>query len=117
MIATKKRKTNKATRMQAVNPMPKKYSAEKISGYVMIDYPKNGENIKTGHYSFRIGSSPCERVEICLNKKDWLPCRYSVGYWWFDWANFMPGIYKIKARSFDGKGKPKVSRMTTVKVG
>jgi len=63
----------------------------------VIDYPLYNEIINQCHYVFRIGSSSNGHVELCLNDGEWLPCRHSVGYWWYDW-NATPGTYTAVAR-------------------
>ncbi len=66
--------------------------------YVLVDYPVDGETI-TGHtYSFRMSASPTERVEISIDGQEWLLCRQSVGYWWFDWSDFTAGAHSLQAR-------------------
>ncbi|MDD4004296.1 MAG: hypothetical protein PHW69_03725 [Elusimicrobiaceae bacterium] len=65
--------------------------------YVTIDYPITNETISQCHYVFRIGASSNGYVELCLNNGEWLPCRHSVGYWWYDW-NATPGNYTATAR-------------------
>jgi hypothetical protein len=93
-----------------------KTKATRPKQYIIIDFPHTGETITSDYYAFRIGASPCDRVEICLNGKDWLPCRNSIGYWWFDWFNYSPGTYRLKARQVNFKNKLEVSTPVRFKV-
>ncbi|HUT86103.1 MAG TPA: hypothetical protein VMW66_04640 [Elusimicrobiales bacterium] len=84
--------------------------------YIIVDHPHNGEVITTDYYTFRLGASPCDRVEIRLNGKEWQSCRNSIGYWWFDWFNFAPGTYKLKARAINATNNTKISKEIKFKV-
>lgn len=122
-VMTKPRKTKKAKTKSVFKTLVGKTVLKKSAAtkktpkeYVVIDHPANGETITSDYYCVRLGASPCERAEICINDKNWMPCRYAVGYWWFDWANFAPGSYKIKARMINSKGKPRISKIVNFKV-
>ena len=80
--------------------------------YVQVDYPMEGEVIGHRAYTFRVSASPAERVEICIDDQEWLPCRPSVGYWWYDWRHFGTGPHSLRARILSGgkrdlKSKPR----------
>jgi hypothetical protein len=78
-------------------PHPKvKQSGQKR--YVRIDYPMEGELVTSRTYSFRISASPTDRVEVSIDDQEWLPCRMSVGYWWYDWSVFGQGPHSLLAR-------------------
>jgi len=114
----------KVVKVKAVKPSakakPKKVKITKKSvkakNYLVVDYPKSGETIRTDYYTFRLGASPCQRVEVCLDCKKWQACRFSVGYWWFDWFNYNPGIYKLKARALLPGRKREISKVVQFKV-
>ena len=36
--------------------------------------------------------------EISIDDEEWLPCRQSVGYWWYDWSHFTVGHHSLQAR-------------------
>ncbi len=78
--------------------------------YVVVDYPKNLENITSRQYSVRIGSSDCTGVDISVNDQPWQPCRHASGYWWFDWNNFQPGTHQLVARMHKRNGEYLISK-------
>jgi len=84
--------------------------------YVVVDYPKNLENITTRNYSVRIGTSDCTGVDISVNDQPWQPCRHAVGYWWFDWNNFQPGTHQLVARMHKRNGEYLISKRRRCKV-
>ena len=59
---------------------------------VVLDHPQQGEKIASPDYTLRVGTvGDVERVEISIDQGPWLPCRYSVGYWWHDWTGYPAG--------------------------
>ena len=65
----------------------------------MLDYPQKGKKITAPYYTFRIGTlGDIERVEISINQSSWQPCRYSAGYWWYDWSGYTEGRYQVVAK-------------------
>lgn len=91
----------------------KKTAAPKIADTVkpsevraVLDHPQQGEKITAPQYTFRIGTlGAIERVEISINTGPWQPCRNSVGYWWYDWADYATGRYQaaVRAQTKDGQ--------------
>lgn len=80
-------------------------SSKKNSKYfIVIDYPKNNEVIthKT-HYAIRIGTLNAGNVEISIDNSEFQKCRYSSGYWWYDWCNIPVGKHTLVARLIDPK--------------
>lgn len=70
------------------------------------DHPQQGEKITAPHYTFRVGAiGEIERVELSINNGPWQPCRNSVGYWWYDWADYAAGKYQaaVRAQTKDGQ--------------
>ncbi len=64
-----------------------------------IDYPQEDETITSPHYTFRIKAPlNAEKVEICIDGAPWQLCRYSSGFWWYDWAGYGCGEHEIVAR-------------------
>lgn len=78
---------------------------KKAASYVVIDYPTQSEVINSSDYTIRIGAPEDFSVEISINYGDWQSCRYSVGFWWFDWGNYNQGLHNIVARIKNSKGK------------
>lgn len=71
-----------------------------------LDHPERGEKIVSPQYTFRAGvSGGVARVEISINQGPWQPCRWSVGYWWYDWAGYGNGRYQaaVRAAAKDGR--------------
>ena len=66
----------------------------------VLDHPQQGENITAPHYTFRVGTlGDITRVEISINEGPWLPCRNSVGYWWYDWSGYAGGRHQAAVRA------------------
>ena len=78
----------------------KKEKAAKPVDYIVIDYPKQGEVIHAKHYTVRVGTTPCQKVEISIDDQPWHPCRHAVGFWWYDWTGYAPGNHQVVARMF-----------------
>ncbi|MFA5138260.1 MAG: response regulator [Elusimicrobiota bacterium] len=75
-------------------------TAVSAPGTIALDYPQEGETVRTGAgYTFRV-SAPAEAdaVELCIGKEPWQECRQDGGYWWYDWSGFAPGKYQARAR-------------------
>jgi hypothetical protein len=71
-----------------------------------LDYPQPGEGITAPQYTFRAGTvGAVERVEISINQGPGQSCRYSAGYWWYDWAGYAPGRYQAEVKAFLKNGK------------
>lgn len=70
------------------------------AGRVVLDHPQRGEKITSPQYTFRVGAlGDIERVEISINQGPWQACRYSVGYWWYDWSGYSAGRYQAAVRA------------------
>lgn len=70
---------------------------------VVVDFPLEGEIVTTPHYTFRIGCSATAPLEICVDGREWAPCRASVGYWWYDWSASESGAHTVVARMKTGR--------------
>jgi hypothetical protein len=81
----------------------------------VIDFPREGERITSGHYAVRI-SAAVPAVEVSVNSGPWHKCRHSVGFHWFDWANSSKGSHRLIARvvSPDGGGAQSAPRSCQV---
>ena len=84
--------------------------------YVMIDHPKNLENITSRQYTIRISVSNANGLDISIDDAPWQGCRHSVGYWWFDWTNFTPGTHQLVARMRTNTGEYLISKRRRCKV-
>ncbi|MBI4351215.1 MAG: bifunctional transaldolase/phosoglucose isomerase [Elusimicrobia bacterium] len=84
--------------------------------YVVVDYPKNLENITARHYAVRIGASDCTGMDISVNDQPWQTCRHAVGYWWFDWNELQPGTHQLVARMHKRNGEYLISKRRRCKV-
>lgn len=73
---------------------------------VVLDHPQQGEKIASPDYTLRVGTvGDVERVEISIDQGPWLPCRYSVGYWWHDWTGYPAGRHQAEAKAWARDGK------------
>lgn len=84
--------------------------------YVVLDYPKNLEPITARHYAVRVGSCDCVGMDLSIDDQPWQPCRWAVGYWWFDWNNFAPGTHQLVARMHKSNGDYVLSKRRRCKV-
>ena len=73
----------------------KKMKAQKR---ISIDYPKTNEVISGEHYSVRISTAPCDKVELSIDGGAWAPCSNSAGFWWFHLGGLAVGTHKLAAR-------------------
>ena len=87
-----------------------------VNEYVLIDHPRNLENITSRHYAIRISVSNATGVDLSIDDKPWQGCRHSVGYWWFDWTNFAPGAHQLTARMRTKNGEYLISKRRRCKV-
>ena len=76
----------------------RKQAAKKEATGVVVDYPQADECIAHPSYTFRIGAKGAEQVEVSINGSLWQPCRLAVGYWWYDWRDYLPGRHQVVAR-------------------
>lgn len=83
---------------------------------VSIDFPKEGEEIPSGHYAIRLSASS-DRVEISFDGKTWHPCREAVGHHWYDWFPAQPGRFSIQARARVGARSVRKTSPRTCWVG
>lgn len=75
-------------------------------GRIALDHPQRGEKVTSPQYTFRVGAlGDIERVEISINQGPWQVCRYSVGYWWYDWSGYAAGRYQAVARAQTRDGR------------
>lgn len=106
MVKLAEKKTTKTNRKAATNS----------NDYIVIDYPKNLETITSRHYTIRIGASNCQSVDVSIDDQPWTPCRFSVGYWWYDWNDIQPGTHQIVARLNKPNGEFLISKRRRCKV-
>lgn len=84
--------------------------------FVLLDHPKNLENITSREYTIRISATDCNGVDISIDDQPWQPCRNSVGYWWYDWFDFTTGTHQIVARLNKNNGEYLLSKRRRCKV-
>ena len=102
--STKATKTTKTTGASTASSRPAgKTPAKKES--ITIDYPLEGEIITSSCYALRITTKSSSGVEVSIDGKEWLPCRESVGFWWFDWSGYNAGPHNVVARILLPSGK------------
>jgi hypothetical protein len=82
---------------------------------VAVDYPFEGEAVKTGHYSIRLTAAGADVAQVRLDGGEWVECRESVGYFWHDWTP-QSGPVSIEARAKKGKKAWAVSPVRVCKV-
>ena len=85
-------------------PAAKKAAAKKAALTVSIDYPLEGEAVRSGHYSVRLTAVGAASAQGRIDGKEWLDCREAVGHFWLDWAP-RAGEVRLEARARSGKGR------------
>lgn len=74
--------------------------ARDTGGRVTLDHPVSGEKVLSRGYTLRAGTvGEAEKVEISIDDGAWQPCRFSVGYWWYDWAGYSEGRHQAEVRA------------------
>lgn len=69
------------------------------SSRLSVDFPEHHEKITSPRYTIRIAAPEgFRKVEISIDRTGWQPCRYAVGYWWFDWSGYQNGRHELVAR-------------------
>ncbi len=101
----KSAKTVKKNVKRTVKTATKKTALNK-NEYLVMDHPKNNETIHSWHYAVRLGTGVnCKTVDISIDDGPWQPCRYTNGYWWYDWTNYSPGTHQLIARMTKTNGQ------------
>jgi hypothetical protein len=79
---------------------------------VKIDYPEEGEVITSHQYTFRISTgTPGAEVDVSIDGSNWMPCRESLGHWWFDWNTYKSKRHALHARVYAKDGGRYVSSL------
>ncbi len=97
-------------------PAAKAAASKKPGLSVSIDYPRENEAVRPGHYSIRLTAAGAGSAQVRLDGGDWLDCREDVGHYWLDWAP-RPGEVRIEARARAGKGRWAAAPARVVLVG
>lgn len=88
-----------------------------VEAHVLMDYPKETEIIASRHYTLRFAASDETRtVETSIDGGPWQECRKAGQYFWFDWANYMPGRHEIVARARLHDGRTEATETRCVRV-
>lgn len=91
-------------------PAASKLNGKKaVAPPLLIDFPREGERVRPGHYAVRIAADGAQRVEVSINGGEWRACRSSVGYFWYDWRPEAPGRQELVARARFSKGRARKS--------
>jgi len=96
-----------AKKISAPKPAKKRATApavKKAALAVSIDYPREGESVRSGHYAIRLTASGATSAQVRLDGGEWLDCREAVGHYWLDWSP-KAGSASIEARARAGKGR------------
>ena len=67
-----------------MNPMLMSRTASEKTP-MTIDFPLPGEVIAAPHYSMRLTAGRDADVRVSIDGGAWRSCRWSGGYWWYDW--------------------------------
>lgn len=87
----------KAEMVKRGGKMAKTVKAQKKRELV-IDYPKAGEAVWSGHYAARISAPASAVVEARVDEGAWTLCRSEAGYWWLDMSGLADGEHELTAR-------------------
>jgi hypothetical protein len=69
-----------------------------------IDFPKAGETVRHPSYTVRIGAPEAATVSVSVDNGGWEPCRQASGFWWFDWAGYVPGPHQLRVQAVGSDG-------------
>jgi hypothetical protein len=69
-----------------------------------IDYPQEGEAVRSGHYSVRVTAAGATQAQVRVGDEEWADCREAVGHFWREWSP-SPGRVTLAARARTGKGR------------
>lgn len=83
---------------------------------LLIDFPREGEQVRPGHYTVRIAADGAKRVELSISGGEWQACRSSVGYFWYDWRPQAPGRQELVARARSGRGRARKSDVRSCRI-
>lgn len=75
-----------------------------------VDYPQKGEVVTAPQYTIRIDASNAWKVDVSIDDGSWRSCRYSGGYWWYDWSGYLPGKHQVMAQAHTEGGQVVASR-------
>lgn len=87
-----------------------------VEAEVKVDFPQTGEVVTSPSYAIRIGIPDAVKVELAINNGSWQPCRFSVGYWWYDWSGYLPGKHQLATQTHTKDGRTLTSRPRQVTV-
>jgi len=73
-------------------------SEQPVPPYIWIDHPSQDERLLGPIYNVRMGIGGAQATEISIDGGEWLPCRLTSGYWWYDWSAIKPGKHTLVAR-------------------
>ena len=82
-----------------------------------FDFPREGELLTSDSYTVRIYAETPLAVELSLDGSPWQACRESLGFWWYDWAGFLPGRHELKVRRLGEDGRWLESSVRAVTAG
>ena len=97
-------KTAPPKRTSAPKGTAKQAAPKKKALSVSIDYPLEGEAVRSGHYSIRLTAVGASSAQVRVGGGDWTDCREAVGHFWLDWSP-AAGDASIEARARTGKGR------------
>ena len=87
----------KAEMVKSGGKMAKTVKAQKKRELV-IDYPKAGEAVWSGHYAARISAPASAVVEVRVDAGPWMLCRREAGHWWLDMSGLADGEHELAVR-------------------
>lgn len=81
-----------------------------------LDYPQQDELVSSPVYTLRLSvPEGASYVEVSVDGGAFSGCRFAVGHWWYDWADYADGKHTLAARAVTQDGREaKLER--TVKV-
>lgn len=95
-----------ARKRAAKTTRPLDQDVQPAQTFLMLDFPQPDETVVSPTYTLRFTvPENTPYVEVSVNDGAWQPCRFAVGHWWFDWADYSAGKHTVRARTttFDGQ--------------
>ena len=67
---------------------------------VRVECPSEGEAVARPDFTVHIvAMSGAQGVDVSIDQGEWMPCRESLGLWWYDWSGYVKGAHVLLART------------------
>jgi hypothetical protein len=99
-------KAKKAPARKRAAKKPLNQDVQPAAPEFSLDYPQQGEVVTSPFYTLRFSAPEgASYVEVSIDGGVWGGCRFSVGHWWYDWADYADGAHTIASRLVTQDGR------------